>query len=337
MPLNELWFLLIAVLFTGFFFLEGFDFGVGMATGLLPRSEGQRQALIGTIAPFWDANEVWLIAAAGAMFAAFPDWYATLFSGFYPVLTLLLLALILRGVSFEFRGKADSKRWRTLWDAAMLAGSAAPPFLFGVLFARLASGVPVGPDMVMRAGAAELFDGYGVFAGLTLTALCLLHGLTFLSLRTEGVLRIRSSRMAARLLPVVILMSLALADWTLSATDLFAGRSALLTPVLAAAAVCMVTAAYSLRKGSERLAFASTGSLILLVFGTLFAGLFPRLMISSVDSAFDLTIANSASGDYSLRIMTVAAACLLPFVLACQAWSYYVFRKRVRENGNPGY
>lgn len=337
MLLSELWFVLIAVLFTGFFFLEGFDFGVGMATRLLPRSDQERRLLINTIGPFWDANEVWLITAAGAMFAAFPHWYSTMFSGYYLLFTFILLALIFRGVAFEFRGKLDSEAWRRLWDWAIAVGSAAPPFLFGVLFASAVQGVPIGADMQMTASFSDIVSGYSLVAGLTVMGLCLLHGLTFISLRVEGELRSKARLWAMRLLPLQAALLLGFTVWTSAATDVFEQRGAALIPLVLLGAVACALAAAALRKGREGLAFAMTGSTIVLLFASLFVGLAPRLMVSSVDSVYDLTIYSAASGEYTLKVMTIVAVVLLPVVLAYQAWSYFVFHKRLTNKDHLEY
>ncbi|MDP4098832.1 cytochrome d ubiquinol oxidase subunit II [Paenibacillus sp. P96] len=337
MLLNELWFVLIAVLFTGFFFLEGFDFGVGMATGVLSRSDLEKRVLINTIGPFWDANEVWLITAAGAMFAAFPDWYATMFSGYYGIFTVILLALIVRGVAFEFRSKVDRDVWRKVWDASILFGSVVPPLMFGIIFANLVRGVPIGADMEMRAGLSELVNGYSVWAGGTLVCLCLLHGFTFISLRTTGELRARARHYAARVLPVTAILLLILAGWTISETDLYTRQPLWLPMLLAAALASLLCAFWALRRQKEGWAFVMTGLLILLTFAALFTGLFPRLMVSSLDSSYSLTLYNASSGAYTLKAMTIVASILLPFVLMNQAWSYFVFHKRVSEKDHLEY
>lgn len=337
MALNELWFVLVAVLFTGFFFLEGFDFGVGMASQLLTRDEQERRVIINTIGPFWDANEVWLITAAGAMFAAFPHWYATMFSGFYTLLTLILLALIFRGVAFEFRGKAEGRAWRRIWDAAIWTGSFFPPLLLGIVLAALFAGVPIDADMEMSARFADLVNGYTVLAGITLVGLCWLHGLVFLGLRTTGALRERALAKARRWLPWQAALLSGLAVWTVSATDLAERRGAWLIAALCLGVLAVLLAGYFLRRGREGWGFAMTGLLFILLFATLFAGLFPRLMVSSMGDDLSLTIYNAASGEYTLRAMTVVAAVLLPVVLAYQAWSYFVFHKRITDRDHLEY
>lgn len=337
LSLHDLWFVLIAVLFAGFFFLEGFDFGVGMSTRWLAKGDTERRVLIHTIGPFWDANEVWLITAAGAMFAAFPHWYSTMFSGYYVPLTLILLALIGRAAALEFRGKEDGERWRRAWDFVLFAGSLAPPFLFGMMFASLAQGMPIGDNMIMRAAPGDWVSGFTLWSGLTVTGLCLLHGLAFLALRTTGALRERARTRALRILPWNALMLAVLAGWALMATDLFEGRLLLwsLAAVIGLGAAGL--AGYVLYRKKEGWAFAMTGLLILAPVATYFASLFPRVMISSFGSAYDLTVSNAASSPYTLKAMTIVAAVLLPFVLAYQAWSYYIFRKRVSDRDHLEY
>lgn len=337
MSLHDLWFLLIAVLFAGFFFLEGFDFGVGMATRLIANNDHERRILINTIGPFWDANEVWLITAAGAMFAAFPHWYSTLFSGYYIVLTLILLALIVRGVAFEFRSKVDSLRWRTIWDAAVVIGSLFPPLLFGIMFASLIKGMPIDQNMQMNAQFTDVINGFSIWGGVTVTGLCLLHGLTFISLRTTGALRDRSRRMAMRILPVQALLMAVFVVWTANATDLFTRLPAWSYAVIGIGALATLLTGYFLSKKKEGWAFGMTGATILASAATVFIGLFPRVMISSIDSRFDLTVANASSSPYTLKAMTIVAVCLLPFVLGYQIWSYYVFRKRIQTHDHLEY
>lgn len=332
MSLSDLWFLLIAVLFVGFFFLEGFDFGVGMSTRLIARDEHERRILINAIGPFWDANEVWLITAAGAMFAAFPHWYSTMFSGYYIMFTLILLALIARAAAFEFRGKADHAAWRKMWDWAVFIGSIVPPFLFGMIFASLVQGMPIDQHMEMSAGFGDIVNGYTIWGGLTVTGLCLLHGLTFAALRTTGQLRQQARTYAIRLLPIQAVLLLGLIAWTVSASDLFAKRPVILTAAAIISIASLILARRFLSKGREGWSFGMTGAAIILTFASLFIGLFPRVMISSIDSAFDLTAANASSSPYTLKAMTIIAVTLLPFVLAYQVWSYYVFRKRINEN-----
>jgi len=337
LSLNDLWFLLIAVLFVGFFFLEGFDFGVGMATRFLAKESLERRVLINTIGPFWDANEVWLITAAGAAFAAFPHWYATMFSGYYMVLTFILLALIARAVAFEFRAKVDHPVWRTIWDQAVFIGSLVPPFLFGLMFTSIIAGMPIDAHMEMNAAFTDVVSGYTLWGGLTITGLCFLHGLTYISLRTEDSLRERARRMALRLLPIQAILLIILVIWTALATDLFAARWILSSLVIVLGAATTGLAWVALKHGREAWAFGMTGATMVLTVSSMFIGLFPRVMISSLDAAYDLTVTNAASSPYTLKAMTIVAVALLPFVLGYQIWSYVVFRKRVSSQDHLEY
>lgn len=337
LSLNELWFILVTVLFAGFFFLEGFDFGVGIVARFLGRDERERRMIINTIGPFWDANEVWLLTAGGALFAAFPDWYATLFSGFYLPLVLMLLALIARGVSFEFRSKLDHGGWKKAWDWTIFFGSLLPPLLWGVAFANVIRGVPIDGQKEYTGGFFELLNPYALLGGVALVLICVVHGLLFITLRTQGELRDRA-RGAARLTilaaGVVLLGFALLTGW---ATDIFSVHGYGMLALPAVGAVAMALAIYFLNKQRDGWAFGMTGLVILVSVITLFAGLFPRVMISSTDIAFNLTVHNASSGSYSLKIMSIVALTLLPFVLGYQIWSYYVFRKRIDETEHLEY
>lgn len=329
MSLNELWFLLVAILFIGFFFLEGFDFGVGMATRFLARSEGERRMLVNTIGPFWDANEVWLITAGGAIFAAFPNWYATMFSGYYLPFVVLLLALIGRGVSFEFRGKKDSSNWIKTWDWVIFFGSLLPPFLFGVLFSSLAKGMPIDKHMNLYAGFTDYVNIFSVWGGITIVLICLLHGLQFITLRVEGELRTRAASLAKKVWFLTVIALVIFVALAIVYTDLFTARPVLVPLMIGLVVVFYLLSGLFLWKGREVLSFTFGGLGIAFTVGAIFVGLFPRVMISSINEAYNLTIYNSASGHYSLTVMTITAVTLLPFVLGYQIWSYYVFRKRV--------
>ncbi|WP_163651771.1 cytochrome d ubiquinol oxidase subunit II [Listeria sp. PSOL-1] len=337
MSLNELWFLLIAILFIGFFFLEGFDFGVGMSTRFMARNDMERRVLINTIGPFWDANEVWLLTAGGAIFAAFPHWYATMFSGYYIPLVLFLLALIGRGVSFEFRSKKSSVAWAKTWDWVVFLGSLLPPFLLGVLFSSLIQGMPINSSMDMYAGFFDYITLFSVWGGLTITLICLLHGLLFITLRTEDDIQDRARRLAKRVWFITIPVLVIYVVLAFFFTDLFQVRPILVPLFIAIVVVMYVLSAIFIWKDRDVLAFTFGGLGIVFTVGTLFVGLFPRVMISSIDSAFDLTINNAASGQYSLSVMTIVAVSLLPFVLGYQVWSYYVFRKRVSSKEKMTY
>jgi cytochrome bd ubiquinol oxidase subunit II len=337
MELSELWFVLIAVVFIGFFFLEGFDFGVGMSTRLLARNQKERTVMVNTIGPFWDANEVWLLTGGGAIFAAFPHWYATMFSGYYMPLLAVLLCLIGRGVSFEFRRKVEDFRWTNIWDWVIFISSLLPPFLLGVLFTSMLKGMPIQEDMNMTPGFTDFINVYSLWGGITVTLLCLLHGLHFLTLKTEGELRYRAAALAKRLIWAVLGVLVIFVGLSWLMTDIFEFR---LIPELIL--VVLIVGAYGLSylfnsQQREGLAFSMTGLGLALTVSAIFVGLFPSVMISSIDKAFDLTVYNAASGDYSLRIMTIVALSILPFVLGYTIWSYYVFRKRVTDKEHLTY
>jgi cytochrome d ubiquinol oxidase subunit II len=320
------WFIVITVLWLGFFVLEGFDFGVGILHGPAGGGEAGRRTAINAIGPLWDGNEVWLIVAIAAMFAAFPAWYATMLSGFYLVVVLLLAALIVRGVAFEYRGKRDSARWRRTWDVLMTAGSLIAPFLIGLSLADLIHGVPIGPGQRFTGGLGSLFTGYAVFTGLTVTAVCVLHGATFLALKTAGEVRERAGRIARRAGWPVALAVVAFAAWTHAAS----GQGVLLNPVELLAVLAALAAAWLAAGRREGWAFAATTVTMGAIVLTVFVDLYPRVMVSSTSPALSLTAPGTASGHYSLTVMTVVAVILLPFVLAYQSWSYYVFRRRLR-------
>ena len=329
MDLNTLWFILIAVLFIGFFFLEGFDYGVGMLLPFLGKGDQGRRVIINTIGPFWDGNEVWLITAGGAMFAAFPHWYATLFSGFYLVLVLMLFALIARGVAFEFRSKDKNPAWRNFWDWMIFVGSFVPALLWGVAVGNLVRGVPLDGRMNYVGDFFTLLNPLGLLGGLAFVALFLTHGAVFLSLRTEGRM-IEDARGAARLfwLPAVVLV-VAFVALAFASTDIYARPG--LSPLLptAVAALALLSVGLLLRAKRDGWAFAMTGLTIAMATATVFLGLFPRVLISNPNPEWSLTVYNASSSPYTLTIMTVVAAIFLPIVLLYQGWTYWVFRKRV--------
>jgi cytochrome bd ubiquinol oxidase subunit II len=325
MTLVTFWFVILVVFWAGFLVLEGFDFGVGMLHGVVGRDEQGRQQAIRTIGPLWDGNEVWLIIAATATFAAFPGWYATMFSGFYPAFLLLLVALIARGVSFEFRGKRDSPRWRGAWDAATTYGSLLAPLLIGVALGNLLHGVPIGADQEYAGGLVDLLNPYPLFCGVTVVLLCLLHGASYLALKTDGQVRHRALRAGRRLGPVAAAAVVGFAVWT-QAT---AGGGSLPSLPMVVAVLAVLTAAWQVGRGRDGLAFAATAVTMAAVVVSIFVALYPRVMVSTLGSANDLTVTNTSSAPYALKVMTVAAAVLFPVVLAYQGWTYYVFRRRV--------
>jgi cytochrome bd ubiquinol oxidase subunit II len=318
MDLPTLWFDAIAILWTGYLVLEGFDFGVGMLLPAVGRDEPGKRVMLNAIGPVWDGNEVWLITAIGAMFAAFPAWYAGFLSGFYVPVLLIVLALVLRGVAFEYRGKVDDPRWRRRWDAAILAGSAVPAFGWGLVLANSLRGVELGGDGVVRSGLLDLLHPYALLGGLALLALSALHGALFLGLRTEDPVRARARRAARRIAFVAAPAVVGFVAWTAGVTAAL-GLAALLLVAVAAAA-----------RRREGWAFTATALAVGAFVVVVFTSLYPALLPSLVSPAHDLTVAGAASGPYTLGVLTVIGAVFLPLVLAYQAWSYWVFRRRVR-------
>jgi cytochrome bd ubiquinol oxidase subunit II len=321
------WFILITVLWTGFFILEGFDLGVGMLHGVIGRDEAGRRAVINTIGPLWDGNEVWLIVAGAAIFAAFPAWYATLFSGFYLAFVLLLVALILRGVSFEYRGKSPSQRWRSTWSRLLMTASFVVPLVLGIGLADLLHGTPINSAQEFTGSFWSLFQPYAILTGVTLVALCVMHGSTFIAMKTDGALRTRAARMARRMAVVTVLLVFAFISWT----HVTSGGGAFLNPVELIACIAVVAAAFLAWDRREGWAFTATSVTIAICIITLFVDLYPRVMVSSTNPAYDLTVHNTASPPYTLKVMTVVALVLLPVVLGYQAWTYYVFRRRITD------
>ncbi len=331
MDLNTLWFILIAILFAGFFLLEGFDYGVGILLPFLGKDDEERRVIINTIGPFWDGNEVWLLTAGGAIFAAFPHWYATMFSGFYLALLLILIALILRGVAFEFRGKDARPGWRKFWDWAIFFGSFIPALLWGVAFGNLLRGVPIDARMNYTGDFFGLLNPYALLTGLYGLVLLIFHGASFLTLRAEGEIAERARAVAARLwLFAVVLLFVALgASYAL--TDMYTklGVNPGVIPILGG--VALLAAGWFLRQKRDGWTFTMTAITIVTTVFTIFLTLHPRVMISSIDPNFSLTIYNASSSPYTLRIMTIVALVFVPIVLAYQGWTYWVFRKRVSK------
>ncbi len=327
MDLNILWFVLITVLFVGYFILEGFDYGVGTLLPFVGKNDVERRVAINTIGPVWDGNEVWLITAGGAIFAAFPHWYATLFSGFYLALFLMLLALIVRGVAFEFRSKDSHPAWRRTWDWMIFIGSLVPALLWGVAITNLVRGVPIDQNMQYAAGFWELLSVYTLVGGLTTLMLFTFQGGLFLTLKTEGAVLERARRAAsvAGGLAVPALVGLILLSY--SQTDIFQKTGAGL--VFWGAAAALVPACLLLRRGRYGWAFVMNSLTILLTTAALFRGLFPRVMVSSLNPEWSLTVYNASSSPYTLKVMTIVALTLVPVVLLYQGWTYWVFRRRV--------
>ncbi len=326
--LQLMWFVLIGVLFSGFFFLEGFDFGVGMSVQTLAHNEKEKDQIINTIGPVWDGNEVWLLTAGGAMFASFPYWYASLFSGYYLILFIILFGLIIRGVSFEFRHKVPEKN-KNFWNWTLSIGSFIVPFFFGLLFISLVQGMPIDADGNMKATFTDYVNVFSVVGGVALTLLCYLHGLNYISLKTEGPVR-EHARNYAKLLYYVLYVGLVLfAVLMYFQTDFFAKNAVLTTVLVVAIVLLTIFANVSVFKEKELAAFLASGLTLVVLVVLLFTGLFPRVMISSLGSQFDILIKDASSTPYTLKLMTYISFTLLPFVLAYTAWAYYVFRRRV--------
>jgi cytochrome bd ubiquinol oxidase subunit II len=330
MALTDVWFGLIAVLWIGYFFLEGFDFGVGILLPVLGHSETDKRVMINTIGPVWDGNEVWLLVAGGATFAAFPEWYASLFSGFYLALLLILLALIIRGVAFEYRGKGDSPQWRRRWDLAIVVGSALPALLWGVAFANIVAGVPLDRNHDFTGSLLTLLNPYGLLGGLVTLALFTLHGAFYLALKTDGDVRRRANAVARQIAVPTVLISAAFLLWT----QLRDGRpvSWALTVL---AAVSLLAAVAATWRGREGWAFIGTGLTLALAVASLFATLYPDVLPSTTDEAFSLTTTNASSTDYTLTVMTWVAVALTPVVVLYQGYTYWVFRRRISNRHLP--
>ncbi len=332
MDLNILWFVLIAVLYAGFFFLEGFDFGVGMLLTALTRKDVERRAIINAIGPHWDGNEVWFIVAGGATFAAFPHWYATMFSGFYMGFFLLLFALIVRGVAFEFRSKHDTPRWRYGWDRAISISSFIAAFMLGVVFTNLVRGVPIDGNMQYTGTFWSLLNPIGLLGGLTVVMLFCFHGANFLSLKLTEGLRAKAHGNAKMYFTAALVFALGLFAWLFFTPSAFSNKGwvTLILPVLAAAA--MIVSRVMMGKKREGWAFITSSLAVILTVAALFFALYPNVMLSSTDPANSLTIYTAASAPYTLRVLSIIAAIMVPVVLAYQIWTYIVFKKRIKAD-----
>jgi len=330
MDLETFWFVLIAVLWAGYFVLEGFDFGVGMLLPFVPRSDEERGTLLKTIGPVWDGNEVWLVVAAGATFAAFPAWYATMFSGFYLALLLVLVFLIVRVCSFEWRTKSESPGWRSAWSWANTVGSFGAALVWGVALANLVGGVPIDSDGNFAGRLADLLSPYTLAAGVAVVLLFAFHGATFLTLRTTGELVARAEHAARRLAIPAALVAAGFMAWTV-AVAMDRNDKDLFPPAFPAALgiAAIALAVVFLFAGRHGRAFAMTGLATISLVATLFVSLYPRVLVSSPDSENSLTVDGAASSHYALTVMTVVAVLLVPAVLLYQGWTYYVFRRRV--------
>ena len=325
-----LWFVLVAVLWSGYFLLEGFDFGVGMLLPFLPKNERERGHMFESIGPVWDGNEVWLVVAGGATFAAFPAWYATMFSGFYLALLAVLLFLIIRVVSFEWREKGHTPRWRGVWAWANAIGSFGASLIWGVGLANLLYGVPIDSKGDFSGSFWDLFNVYTVLGGLSVVALFAYHGATYLTIRTTGDLCELAAGSARRLALGAVILGSAFLVWTVVAADQRNHKGVFPSAVPGALGILALFLALVFVMGRRSgWAFAMTAGAAVLWVVTLFTSLYPRVMVSSTDFGNSLTVDNASSAHYTLAVMTVVAVIVLPLVLLYQGWTYYVFRHRV--------
>ncbi|MET7386470.1 cytochrome d ubiquinol oxidase subunit II [Streptomyces sp. NPDC005529] len=324
MELHDVWFVLIAVLWTGYFFLEGFDFGVGVLTKLLARDRTEKRVLINTIGPVWDGNEVWLLTAGGATFAAFPEWYATLFSGFYLPLLIILVCLIVRGVAFEYRAKRPEEHWQRNWETAIFWTSLIPAFLWGVAFGNIVRGVKIDRNFEYVGNFWDLLNPYAILGGLVTLTLFTFHGTVFVGLKTVGDIRERARKLALQLGLITAVLALAFLLWT--QVDNGDGGS---LAALVVAVVALVAALVAVNAGREGWAFMFSGVTIVAAVAMLFLTLFPNVMPSSLNDDWSLTVTNASSSPYTLKIMTWCAGIATPIVLLYQSWTYWVFRKRI--------
>lgn len=330
MDLAHLWFWIVAFLFVGYFVLDGFDFGVGMSLPFLGKDDVSRRQIINTIGPVWDLNETWVIVAGAALFASFPEWYATLFSGFYLPLLVILLALIARGVSFEYRHQRDSLAWKRGFDRMIVLGSALPAFLWGVAFANIVHGVPLDADHEFAGTVLTLLNPYALLGGATTLLLFFVHGVYFVALKTDGEVRANARALAKRAGLVTIVVAAAFLVWTV--VDAAGAAAPLLVAVAGTAglaALALVGSVLANARDREGTAFTLGAVTIVAAVATLFLALFPNVMPSTLATGASLTIDNASSSDYTLTIMSWAAVIFLPLILAYQAWTYWVFRKRV--------
>jgi cytochrome d ubiquinol oxidase subunit II len=325
MTLGDFWFIIAAIFWVGFFVLEGFDFGVGMLHAVLGRNDLERRVLINAIGPVWDGNEVWLIVAGAVLFSAFPGWYATMFSALYLALVLVLVALIVRGLSFEWQRKFDDPRWRSFWRWGLTVSSALIPFLLGVALGDLLHGLPINSQHEYTGGFWQLLTPFGLWTGLTFVVLSLLSGATFLSLKTTGEMHERAQRAATAIGVVAVVVVIGFMTWV----HVGLSTGFVPEPLEALALLAVIVAAWAARERADGWAFMAACVGIGGTVGSLFNELFPRVMISSTNTAYNLTVQNTASPPYTLKVMTVTAAIFFPIVLVYQAWTYRVFRRRL--------
>ena len=331
-PLAILWFIIIAVLWIGFLILEGFDLGVGIRMLFATRDERERRVMLNTIGPVWDGNEVWLITAGAGMFAAFPLWYASLFSVLYVPLTFALVGLIFRAVSIEWRGKVHTERWRTAWTYGIGLGSLLAAFCIGAALAVTSLGLPIDANGDRVGGPFAWFGLPAIIGGLALVGFSVAHSATFLGLKADGAVRERSGDFAARWAPLFLAPA---AVWAILVQLEHDGGNVLSWSLIALAVVGATFGWLSARRRREGPAFIGYGAFGLFGVAAIFAGMFPKVLPSTIDPAFDLTLMNAANSPYTLGVMTVITAFSLPVILAYQTWSYWIFRKRVTPGMIP--
>lgn len=335
MELTTIWFALIAVLWIGYFILDGFDLGVGMLLPVIGRDEVTRRVMINSIAPVWDGNEVWLLVAGGATFAAFPLWYATMFSGMYLALFLVLVGLILRGVAFEYRGKRDSVTWRARWDWAIVVGSALPALLFGVAFGNIVRGMAIEPlagsdpnnagNLNYVGSLFDLLNPFSLVLGVMTATIFTTHGAIYLTLKTGGEVRTRARDTAVRIGAVAAVAAVVALLWA----QAYSGRMAVTLPLVVVAAALWLGGLLMTVKNRNGWAFTLSAGTILLAVTALFVGLFPNVIPSSIDESYNLTVTNSSSQHYTLTVMTIVAVVMAPIVVLYQGWTFWVFRRRL--------
>jgi len=327
--LDTLWFIVLAIFWVGFFVLEGFDFGVGMLHTLVGKTEDERRLAVSTIGPWWDGNEVWLIVAGAGTFAAFPDWYATMFSALYLALLIVLAALMARGVALEYTTRRDDKRWRMRWRVLLTLGSALAPLLIGVALGDLLNGLPINSQHEYTGDFFDLLTPFGLWTGVTLLGLCLLHGVTFLKLRTTGRIRERARALGRPAGWAAIALVVGFVIWTRSVVS----GPDVPDPVQILAVIAVIAAARLTSTDHDGWAFSASALAIAATVGSIFIELYPNVMVSSTNSAFNLTVQNAASSGYALKVMTIVAVIFFPLVLLYQGWSFHVFRGRLTGPG----
>jgi cytochrome d ubiquinol oxidase subunit II len=337
MGLDDLWFGLIAVLWAAYFVLEGFDFGVGMLLPTVGRDEEDRGDMLGAIGPLWDGNEVWLVVAGGATFAAFPAWYAAAFSGLYLALLLLLVFLVVRAVSFEWAERRDDPRWRSFWRWANTVASVGAPLLWGIALSSFLYGMPLNADGDMTGNILDVISSYTLLAGVAVVALFALHGAIFLTIRTRGALRRRSAAAAQRIAIPAAVLNVGFLVATVGIAHNGNERGVLGPAIAAGLTALALLAAVALVLGARpRAAFAMTALSAAGLIGTLFCALYPRVLVSRPGFANSLTVSGAASGHYTLSVITVCGLTLLPLVILYQGWTYHVFRRRLMGRPDEG-